>query len=123
MEEAYTEWAKHGEGPIADGDGRVIQSEAGRAAFYAGWKAREKAPNTLIIDPTGANMQQAPYINCAAVGVPVHVARAKQCVPIKLGGESDSAQPRPASPAPHHRQRERQEDDAGEGQWPEEPRP
>jgi hypothetical protein len=88
MEEAYTEWAKDGEGLIADGDGRVIRSESGRAAFYAGWKAREKAPNTIIIDTTNAIMQQAPYINCAAVGLPVHVTRAKQSVPIEFGGES-----------------------------------
>lgn len=71
IEAAYRAWAEENEGLLADGYGRVIQSQAGRKAFYAGWEAREKAPNTLIIDTTNAQMVEVPNTSAAAGGVPI----------------------------------------------------
>lgn len=38
-DKAYKRWAIEGEGLLADGDGRVVRSEAGRVPFRAGWQA------------------------------------------------------------------------------------
>jgi hypothetical protein len=43
--------------------------------FVAGWEAREKAPNTLILDTTNARLTPVPNVNAAAGGIPVRYCR------------------------------------------------
>lgn len=43
--------------------------------FRAGWEAREKVPNTLILDTTSAQMTVMPNVTAAAGGIPIQVSR------------------------------------------------
>jgi hypothetical protein len=55
-----------------------LRTHSVQAAFREGWNAREKAPNTLIIDTTTARMTPALNVNAAA-GVELFIQTCPRC--------------------------------------------
>lgn len=64
-DDAFETWVTSGDGE------HLLRTHVVQAAFREGWKAREKAPNTLIIDTTHAQMTPMPNVHAAAGGIPV----------------------------------------------------